>query len=137
MYIYICLYLFIFNTQYIYIYIYFKHAYIHTKTCGCPATTLNPIGSTTSAKLPCRYPATFKKQPSHFALSSHQVSLSMWLSSHQMYLKFNREFNREINREIKRTLSVFEEKVFFKNESKIQSLHFQLKQILLKKSCFQ
>ena len=87
----------------------------------------------------------YLKQPSHVAKATltcglypaTRVSPNMWLSSHQMYLKFNREINRKINREINRNLSVFQGKMLFKNQSEIQSLNFQRKQNLLKKSCFQ
>ena len=87
----------------------------------------------------------YLKQPSHVAKATltcglypaTRVSPNMWLSSHQMYLKFNREINRKINREINRNLSVFQGKMLFKNQSEIQSLNFQWKQNLLKKICFQ
>ena len=87
----------------------------------------------------------YLKQPSHVAKATltcglypaTRVSPNMWLSSHQMYLKFNREINRKINREINRNLSVFQGKMLFKNQSEIQSLNFQRKQNLLTKSCFQ
>ena len=110
---------------------------------GYPATTLS-FTSLVAIQPPLTngqihsYPATlFKATLTCGLYPATRVSPNMWLSSHQMYLKFNREINRKINREINRNLSVFQGKMLFKNQSEIQSLNFQRKQNLLKKSCFQ